>query len=46
MRTGRRVFKLSSGAFNPAISDGRRLYVTGYSSIFGLEPRKRSERRK
>jgi outer membrane protein assembly factor BamB len=45
VRTGRRVFKLSSGAFNPAISDGRRLYITGYSSIFGLEPRKRAKRK-
>jgi outer membrane protein assembly factor BamB len=46
VRTGRRVFKLSSGAFNPAISDGRRLYVTGYSSLFGFEPRQRPRRRK
>jgi outer membrane protein assembly factor BamB len=45
VRTGRRVFKLSSGAFNPAISDGQRLYITGYSSIFGLEPRKRPKQK-
>ncbi len=45
VRTGKRVFKLSSGAFNPAISDGRRLYVTGYSSLFAFEPRKRSRER-
>jgi outer membrane protein assembly factor BamB len=45
VRTGRRVFKLSSGAFNPAISDGKWLYITGYSSIFGLEPRKRPKKR-
>ena len=46
VRTGRRVFKLSSGAFNPAISDGRRLYVTGYSSLFAFEPRKRGRRKR
>jgi outer membrane protein assembly factor BamB len=45
VRTGHRVFKLSSGAFNPAISDGRRLYVTGYSSIFGFEPKKRRRKK-
>ncbi len=45
VRTGHRVFKLSSGAFNPAISDGQRLFVTGYSSIFGLEPRALARKR-
>ncbi|MEA2472774.1 MAG: hypothetical protein QOE06_689 [Thermoleophilaceae bacterium] len=45
VRSGRRVFKLSSGAFNPAISDGRRLYITGYSSLYGFEPRGRVARK-
>jgi outer membrane protein assembly factor BamB len=44
VRTGRRVFKVSTGAFNPAISDGERLYITGYSSLLGFEPRKRRKR--
>ncbi|MGK2877716.1 MAG: PQQ-binding-like beta-propeller repeat protein [Solirubrobacterales bacterium] len=32
-RSGKRVFFRSSGAYNPAISDGHRLYLTGYESI-------------
>ena len=39
MRTGRRVFGFGRGAFNPAISDGKRLYITGYSSQYAFEPR-------
>jgi outer membrane protein assembly factor BamB len=35
-RTGKRVFARGSGAYNPAISDGHRLYLTGYESISGL----------
>ncbi len=26
------------GAFSPAVSDGRRIYFNGYSSLFGLDP--------
>jgi outer membrane protein assembly factor BamB len=37
-RTGRTVWKTHRGAFNPAISDGRRIYFTGYSSLFALDP--------
>lgn len=37
--TGKTVWKTRRGAFNPAISDGRRIYFNGYSSIFGLDPR-------
>jgi outer membrane protein assembly factor BamB len=44
VRNGKRVFKLASGAFNPAISDGRRLYVTGYSSLFAFEPKRKRSR--
>jgi outer membrane protein assembly factor BamB len=38
VRNGRRVFKVGRGAFNPAISDGQRLYITGYSSQYAYEP--------
>jgi len=42
--SGKRVFKLDSGRYASAISDGQRLYVTGYSSIQGYLPkRKRPE---
>ncbi len=40
VRTGRRVFARGSGAYNPMISDGRRLYWTGYESVSALVPRK------
>lgn len=32
-KTGRRVFAKGSGAYNPAISDGNRIYLTGYESV-------------
>lgn len=47
-RTGREVWRFNRGGFNPAISDGKRLYITGYSSVYAFEPRrarKRSDRR-
>lgn len=37
-RTGQTVWKTDRGAFNPAISDGRRIYFNGYSSLFALDP--------
>jgi outer membrane protein assembly factor BamB len=37
-RSGRTLWSLGRGAFNPAISDGIRLYITGYSSIYGFAP--------
>ncbi|HEV7481541.1 MAG TPA: PQQ-binding-like beta-propeller repeat protein [Solirubrobacterales bacterium] len=38
MRSGKRVFRYPYGTYTPVISDGRRLYLTGYSSITALEP--------
>lgn len=32
-KTGRRVFAKNSGAYNPVISDGDRIYMTGYESV-------------
>ena len=37
--TGKTIWKTRRGAFNPVISDGRRIYFNGYSSIFGLDPK-------
>ena len=37
-RTGKTLWKTSRGAFNPAISDGRRVYFTAYTSLFALDP--------
>jgi outer membrane protein assembly factor BamB len=38
MKTGRRVFHYPRGTYTPAVSDGHRLYLVGYSSISALEP--------
>ncbi|MGE5407432.1 MAG: PQQ-binding-like beta-propeller repeat protein [Syntrophothermus sp.] len=38
MRTGRPVFHYKTGTYTPVISDGRRIYLVGYSSINALEP--------
>ncbi len=38
MRSGKRVFQYPYGTYTPVISDGRRLYLTGYSSITALQP--------
>jgi outer membrane protein assembly factor BamB len=41
MKTGRQVFHYKTGTYTPVISDGRRLYLVGYSSINALQPYKR-----
>jgi outer membrane protein assembly factor BamB len=38
MRSGKKVFEYPYGTYTPVISDGRRIYLTGYSSITALEP--------
>jgi outer membrane protein assembly factor BamB len=38
MKSGRQVFHYGTGAYMPVISDGHRIYLTGYSSITGLQP--------
>jgi outer membrane protein assembly factor BamB len=35
-RTGKLLWSLGRGAFNPAISDGKRIYITGYSTIYAF----------
>jgi outer membrane protein assembly factor BamB len=38
MRNGHEVFRYKTGAYTPVISDGRRIYLVGYSSINALQP--------
>ncbi len=38
MKTGRQVFHYKTGTYTPVISDGRRIYLVGYSSINALQP--------
>jgi len=40
VRTGRVVFSFPSGSFNPIIAGPNALYLTGYSQLFQLLPRK------
>ena len=40
-RTGDFVWRTRKGAFNPVVSDGHRIFLMGYSSVFALKPRKR-----
>lgn len=37
-RTGRTVFTFPDGRFNPGITDGHALYLTGYSTMYQLLP--------
>ncbi len=37
--TGERVWSFKDGAYNPVISDGVRLYLTGYKTVYALKPR-------
>jgi outer membrane protein assembly factor BamB len=39
-RDGKEVFASTDGAYNPAISDGRLLFMTGYRVIYALKPGK------
>jgi hypothetical protein len=43
-RTGRKVFDFGRGAYNPVVSDGKRLYLTGYASVTALDPVKHRSR--
>jgi glucose dehydrogenase len=38
MKTGKQVFHYKTGTYTPVISDGRRIYLVGYSSINALQP--------
>jgi outer membrane protein assembly factor BamB len=44
-RSGRVIWSLGKGAFNPAISDGKRVYITGYSTIYAFESRDAAKKR-
>ena len=38
VRTGKKVWNFKFGAFNPVISDGKRIYLTTRSNVLGLVP--------
>jgi outer membrane protein assembly factor BamB len=39
-RTGRRVWSFPDGKYSPAVADAHHMYLVGYASIYGLEPRR------
>jgi outer membrane protein assembly factor BamB len=39
-RTGQFLWRTHRGAFNPVVSDGKRIYLIGYSSLFALTPKR------
>jgi len=41
VRTGRAAFRMHQGSFDPVVSDGRHLFLTGYSRLFALRPARR-----
>lgn len=43
-RTGKQVFEHELGEYNPVISDGQRLYLTGASAIRAFEPERKGKR--
>lgn len=51
VKSGKRAWSSSRGAFNPVVSDGQTIYLTGFSSVAAFEPisvaqaRKAAERR-
>ena len=45
VRSGRPVFRFGRGAYNPVVADTRRIYLTGYSSQYAFEPRRKARRR-
>ena len=38
-KTGRFVFKIGTGAFNPAVTDGQTMYLVGYGDLFAFKPK-------
>ncbi len=42
--TGNLIYSFRSGAFDPGISDGRRLYLNSYTSVYHLTPRDQATR--
>jgi outer membrane protein assembly factor BamB len=41
VRTGTPVYSTNQGSFDPVVSDGRRIYLTGYTSVTAYEPVRR-----
>lgn len=42
VRTGKRVFKFSDGAFNPVVADRRAIYLAGYTNLYEMLPARKT----
>ena len=40
LRTGRQVFSFPDGEFSPVITDGKAVFLIGYSTIYQMLPRR------
>jgi outer membrane protein assembly factor BamB len=36
--TGRVAFQMATGSFDPVVTDGSKIYLTGYTGLYGLTP--------
>ncbi len=45
-RSGRKVFEHERGSYNPVVSDGETIYLTGYHALYGLVPLSAQDKRK
>lgn len=39
-RSGRELWRFDDGKYSPLVADGKRVYLTGYTRVYGLEPRR------
>jgi hypothetical protein len=37
-RSGRKVYQHERGSYNPVVSDGETIFLTGYHALYGLQP--------
>jgi outer membrane protein assembly factor BamB len=42
VRTHKKTFEIKQAGYTPVVSDGKRLYLVGYFTLFGLEPTEKS----
>ena len=44
-RTGRKVFEHERGSYNPVVSDGETIFLTGYHAMYALQPLTTADRK-
>jgi hypothetical protein len=44
-RTGRKVFEHERGSYNPVVSDGETIFLTGYHALYALQPLTTADRK-